>query len=82
MAETHDDLTTARMRALLVRSPMAMAFVNQQRFELVSESFNHLYGYGDDTDLTGSGVKELGGDTIEGHADSGGGAGSGEVGAA
>jgi len=48
-----EDLTAARMRALLVRSPVAVAFVNQQRFEVVSEQFNHLFGHGDDTDLGG-----------------------------
>ena len=49
-----EDLTAARMRALLVRSPVAVAFVNQQRFEVVSEQFNHLFGHGDDTDLSGA----------------------------
>jgi diguanylate cyclase (GGDEF)-like protein/PAS domain S-box-containing protein len=53
MSETHDDTTAARMRALLVRSPLAVAFVKGQRFEVVSESFNHLFGHGDDTDLAG-----------------------------
>ena len=48
-----DDPTTARLRALLVRAPTAVAFVAGQRFEVVSEEFNHLFGYGDDTDLAG-----------------------------
>lgn len=48
-----EDSTAARMRALLVRSPAAVAFVNQQRFEVVGEQFNHLFGHGDDTDLSG-----------------------------
>src|SRR6218665_1185297 len=49
--EAPDDATAARMRALLVRAPMAVAFVRDARFEVVSEHFNHLFGHGDDTDL-------------------------------
>ncbi|MBV8035788.1 sensor domain-containing diguanylate cyclase [Roseateles sp.] len=48
-----EDITAARLRALLVRAPTAVAFVNGQRFEIVSEEFNHLFGFGDDSDLTG-----------------------------
>ena len=45
-----EDTTSARLRALLVRAPTAAAFVSGQRFEVVSEEFNHLFGFGDDTD--------------------------------
>ncbi|MDT8998887.1 GGDEF domain-containing protein [Paucibacter sp. APW11] len=51
--EAGSDVTGARMRALLVRAPMAVAFVSGERFEVVSEHFNHLFGHGDDTDLSG-----------------------------
>lgn len=55
MQSQHDaaDPIAARMRALLVRAPLAVAFVAAGRFEVVSEQFNHLFGHGDDTDLTG-----------------------------
>ena len=49
-----DDTTAARLRALLVRAPTAVAFVSGQRFEVVSEEFNHLFGFSDDADLTGA----------------------------
>lgn len=54
-----DDTTAARLRALLVRAPSAVAFVSGQRFEVVSEEFNHLFGFGDDTDLTGQGTRAV-----------------------
>lgn len=54
-----DDSTAARLRALLVRAPTAVAFVAGQRFEVVSEEFNHLFGFGDDTDLTGQGTRTV-----------------------
>ncbi len=54
-----EDSTAARLRALLVRSPTAMAFVSGQRFEVVSEEFNHLFGFGDDSDLTGQGTRAV-----------------------
>lgn len=47
------DVIAARMRALLVRAPMAAGFVKDARFEVVSEHFNHLFGHGDETDLSG-----------------------------
>ena len=47
------DVIAARMRALLVRAPMAVAFVKDARFEVASEHFNHLFGHGDETDLSG-----------------------------
>lgn len=50
---SQDDHTAARLKALLVRAPTAIAFVAGQRFEVVSEEFNHLFGFGDDADLTG-----------------------------
>ncbi|PZP31283.1 MAG: hypothetical protein DI603_13025 [Roseateles depolymerans] len=52
-----DDAVAARMRALLVRAPVAVAFVSQQRFEVVSEQFNHLFGHGDETDLAGQSTR-------------------------
>jgi len=52
-----EDSTAARLRALLVRAPTAVAFVAGQRFEVVSEEFNHLYGFGDDSDLAGQGTR-------------------------
>lgn len=51
--DANADATSARMRALLVRAPMAVAFVGAGRFEVVSEHFNHLFGHGDETDLSG-----------------------------
>lgn len=54
---TSEDPTAARLRALLVRAPTAAAFVSGQRFEVVSEEFNHLFGFGDDTDLAGQGTR-------------------------
>lgn len=48
-----EDPTTARLRALLLRAPTALAFVAAQRFEVVSEEFAHLFGFADDSDLTG-----------------------------
>ncbi len=54
-----DDLTAARMRALLVRSPTAVAFVVEQRFAVVSEQFNHLFEHGDETDLTGQATRSV-----------------------
>ena len=54
-----DDATAARLRALLVRAPTAVAFVSGQRFEVVSEEFNHLFGFGDDSDLNGQGTRAV-----------------------
>ncbi len=54
-----DDSTSARLRALLVRAPTAVAFVSGQRFELVSEEFNHLFGHGDDSDLGGQSTRAV-----------------------
>ena len=54
-----DDATAARLRALLVRAPTAIAFVSGQRFEVVSEEFNHLFGFGDDSDLNGQGTRAV-----------------------
>ena len=48
-----DDSAVLRMRALLERAPMAMAFVRQQRFELVSDHMNHLFGHDDGVALAG-----------------------------
>lgn len=54
-----EDTTAARLRALLVRAPTAVAFVSGQRFEVVSEEFNHLFGFGDDSDLTGQATRAV-----------------------
>ncbi len=45
---------TARLQALLVRSPLAVAFVENGRFTAVSEPFNHLFGHLEDTELAGA----------------------------
>ncbi|MGQ3050419.1 MAG: GGDEF domain-containing protein [Roseateles sp.] len=55
--ERNEDPTAARLRALLVRAPTAVAFIAGQRFEVVSEEFNHLFGFGDDCDLCGQGTR-------------------------
>ncbi|RZJ02250.1 MAG: sensor domain-containing diguanylate cyclase, partial [Rubrivivax sp.] len=52
-----EDTTAARLRALLVRAPTAVAFVSGTRFQVVSEEFNHLFGFGDDSDLAGQGTR-------------------------
>jgi len=54
-----EDSTAARLKALLVRAPTAAAFVSGQRFEVVSEEFNHLFGFGDDSDLAGLGTRAV-----------------------
>ena len=46
-----DPLAANRLQALLVRSPVAAAFVSQGQFTVVSEPFNHMFGQGDDHDL-------------------------------
>ena len=52
-----DDATAARLRALLGRAPTAAAFVSGQRFQVVSDEFNHLFGFGDDSDLAGQATR-------------------------
>ncbi|MET0519368.1 MAG: sensor domain-containing diguanylate cyclase [Burkholderiaceae bacterium] len=59
VAGTSADEQGARMRALLVRAPIAVGFVRGGRFEVVSEHFNHLFGHGDDTDLCGSEARNV-----------------------
>ncbi|RZL35926.1 MAG: GGDEF domain-containing protein [Rubrivivax sp.] len=54
-----EDTTAARLRALLVRAPTAVGFVSGQRFEVVSDEFNHLFGFGDDSDLAGQGTRTV-----------------------
>lgn len=44
----------ARLDALLQRSPLAVAFVENGRFTRVSEPFNHLFGHAEDSELAGS----------------------------
>ena len=58
-AEGSSDVIAARMRALMVRAPMAVGFVKNAQFEVVSEQFNHLFGHGDDTDLAGQGTRSV-----------------------
>lgn len=58
-AAGNSELIAARMRALLVRSPIAVAFVQGQQFEVVSEQFNHLFGHGDETDLSGQATRAV-----------------------
>jgi diguanylate cyclase (GGDEF)-like protein/PAS domain S-box-containing protein len=53
------DLIAARMRALMVRAPLAVGFVKDGSFTLVSEHFNHLFGHGDDTDLGGQAIRSV-----------------------
>lgn len=53
------EVIAARMRALMVRSPVAVGFVLGQHFEVVSEQFNHLFGHGDDTDLAGQPTRSI-----------------------
>jgi diguanylate cyclase (GGDEF)-like protein/PAS domain S-box-containing protein len=50
---TGEDPALARMRALLQHAPLALAFTRAQRFELVSEHMNHLFGHGEGTELAG-----------------------------
>jgi diguanylate cyclase (GGDEF)-like protein/PAS domain S-box-containing protein len=54
-----DDPITARLRALLVRAPTAVAFVANQRFEVVSDEFSHLFGFGDDSELAGKTTRSV-----------------------
>ncbi|MEJ6004467.1 sensor domain-containing diguanylate cyclase [Paucibacter sp. AS339] len=56
-ADDAGEVIAARMRALMVRAPMAVGFVKDGRFELVSEHFNHLFGHGDETDLVGQAAR-------------------------
>jgi diguanylate cyclase (GGDEF)-like protein/PAS domain S-box-containing protein len=53
------DVMAARMRALLLRAPTAVAFVRDGRFEVVSEAFSTCFGHGDDTDLTGQEARSV-----------------------
>ncbi|HEY1090510.1 MAG TPA: sensor domain-containing diguanylate cyclase [Burkholderiaceae bacterium] len=53
------DPVAARMRAMLVRAPLAMGFVSKGKFEVVSEEFNHLFGRADDADLSGHEVRSV-----------------------
>ena len=55
----NEDTTAARLRALLVRAPTAVAFVRGQCFEVVSDEFNHLFGFGDDGDLSGQDTRRV-----------------------
>ncbi|MBT9491679.1 MAG: GGDEF domain-containing protein [Paucibacter sp.] len=59
VADAAPDLVAARMRALMVRAPMAVGFVKDGVFVLVSEHFNHLFGHGDDTDLIGQATRTV-----------------------
>jgi diguanylate cyclase (GGDEF)-like protein/PAS domain S-box-containing protein len=54
-----NDVIAARMRALMVRAPMAVGFVDAARFAVVSEQFNQLFGHGDETDLSGQPIRAV-----------------------
>jgi diguanylate cyclase (GGDEF)-like protein/PAS domain S-box-containing protein len=54
---TGEDCAVLRLRALLDRAPLAMAFVREQRFELVSDHMNHLFGYDEGVELGGLGTR-------------------------
>jgi diguanylate cyclase (GGDEF)-like protein/PAS domain S-box-containing protein len=56
-SEHADDALALRMRALLERAPLAMAFVRGAQFEVVSEHLNHLFGHGEVTDLSGQATR-------------------------
>lgn len=45
-----------RLRAMLDHAPLAVAFVCNQRFEVVSDAMNHLFGHDDGAGLAGQGV--------------------------
>ena len=49
----------ARLQALLVRSPLAVAFVDEGKFTRVSEPFNHLFGHLEDTELADSATRHV-----------------------
>lgn len=43
-----DALSTSRLQAIMVRTPLAVAFVANGHFMTASEPFAHLFGYGDE----------------------------------
>ncbi|MBB5205300.1 diguanylate cyclase (GGDEF)-like protein/PAS domain S-box-containing protein [Inhella inkyongensis] len=47
-----DPQHSARLQAIMVRTPLCVAFVDQGQFTSVSEPFNHLFAHGDDSDLS------------------------------
>lgn len=49
----------ARLLAVLVRSPLAVAFVADGCFVRVSEPFNHLFGHLEDSELTALSVRQV-----------------------
>jgi diguanylate cyclase (GGDEF)-like protein/PAS domain S-box-containing protein len=49
----------ARLQALLVRSPLAVAFVAGGQFAQVSEPFNHLFGHLEDSELAGTETRQV-----------------------
>lgn len=51
-----DEGALLRLRTLLDHAPIAVAFVRQQRFEVVSDAMNHLFGHDDGQGLVGQGV--------------------------
>lgn len=52
-----EDSALLRMRALLDHAPMAIAFVRQHRFEVVSDHLNHLFGVDEGADLAGQNTR-------------------------
>ncbi len=54
---TESTTDSARLQALLVRSPLAVAFVAGGSFAQVSEPFNHLFGHHEDIALSGAATR-------------------------
>ena len=54
-----DPQQSARLQAILVRTPLCVAFVDQGQFMSVSEPFNHLFAHGDDSDLAHQGTRTV-----------------------
>ena len=52
------ELDTARLQALLLRSPLAVAFVADGAFTRVSEPFNQLLGHLEDSELSGAATRQ------------------------
>ncbi|MBH9553799.1 GGDEF domain-containing protein [Inhella gelatinilytica] len=54
-----DPFAAPRLQALLSRSPVAAAFVQGGQFVSVSESFHHLFGHGDDNELSNKPIRTV-----------------------
>ncbi|WP_077037238.1 sensor domain-containing diguanylate cyclase [Pelomonas sp. KK5] len=51
--------TQTRLATLMARSPTATGFTHAGRFTLASDALNHLFGYGDDSDLAGVEIRSV-----------------------